>query len=93
MGLAAWPRSSCLASDDPPCRLGKSMARSAASVTLGGNAEPTTTSKQERAQREVKLPSWTAAEFAYGDSQWLFLVNSANGPATFEVRDVAKARE
>jgi len=57
----------------------------AARVTLGGNAEPATTSNQERVQREVKLPSWTSAEFAYGKSQWLFLVNSANTPTAFAV--------
>ena len=72
-------------------KVGQIHGPAAASVTLGGNAESTTTSKQERAQREVKLPSWTAAEFAYGDSRWLFLVNSANGPAAFEVREVPES--
>ena len=58
---------------------------SAASVTLGGDVEPTTTSNEERAHRQVDVPSWTSAEFVYGDSRWLFLVNSANTPATFNV--------
>ena len=33
----------------------------------------------------VKLPAWTGAEFAYGRSRWLFLINSANSPATLTV--------
>ena len=57
----------------------------AANVTLGGNAEPTTTSEQERAKREIKFPSLTAVEFSHHDSRWLFLVNSANSPASFTV--------
>lgn len=56
-----------------------------ARVKLGGTMEPNTTSEQERAQREVKLPSWTAAEFESPDGRWLFLVNSANAPAAFAV--------
>jgi hypothetical protein len=56
-----------------------------ASVKLGGYVEPATTSNQERAQREIKLPSWTSAEFACGKSHWLFLVNSANAPASFAI--------
>lgn len=55
------------------------------SVTLGGEAEPNTTSEQERAARKVAVPTWTAAEFAWGDSRWLFLINSANSPAGFVV--------
>jgi hypothetical protein len=56
-----------------------------ASVALGGDAESTTTTDQERASRQVKLPSWTSAEFAYRGSRYLFLVNSANAPAAFSV--------
>jgi len=56
-----------------------------ATTTLGGSAEPTTTSSAERAKREIKLASWTSAEFAYGDRRWLFLVNSANSPAAFAI--------
>ena len=56
---------------------------SAATVTLGGDAEKTTTSDQERAKHEIEVPSWTAAEFIYGGSHWLFLINSANTPASF----------
>ena len=54
-------------------------------VTLGGEAEAATTSEQERARRTAPLPSWTAAEYAWGGSRWLFLVNSANAPAAFAV--------
>lgn len=59
----------------------------AANVTLGGSAEAGTTTDQERAQREVKFPSWTSAEFVYRGRRWLFLVNSANAPAAFTVND------
>lgn len=57
----------------------------AAAVTPGGDAERTTTNAQERAQRKVDVPSWTAAEFVYDGSHWLFLFNSANNPATFSL--------
>ena len=57
----------------------------AANVTLGGSIETLTTSRQERSQREIKVPSWTSAEFAYEGSLWLFVVNSANAPAAFTV--------
>ena len=57
----------------------------AATVTLGGDAEKTTTSDQERAQREIEVPDWTAAEFVYDGSHWLFLINSANTPAVFSL--------
>ena len=60
---------------------GESTAR----LTLGGRAEPTTTSSAERAKREIKLATWTSAEFIYGNLRWLFLVNSANSPATFAI--------
>ena len=60
---------------------GESTAR----LTLGGSAEPTTTSSAERAKREIKLAAWTSAEYAYGGCRWLFLVNSANSPATFAI--------
>jgi hypothetical protein len=59
----------------------------AAKVTLGGSAEAATTTDQERAQREVKFPSWTSAEFVYRGSRWFFVVNSANAPAAFTVND------
>jgi len=59
----------------------------AAKVTLGGSAEAATTTDQERAQREVKFPSWTSAEFVYRGSRWFFLVKSANAPAAFTVND------
>jgi hypothetical protein len=57
----------------------------AVAVQLGGNAEPTTTTEQERAAREIKMASWTAAEFEQGGNRWLFLINSANTPATFQL--------
>ena len=31
------------------------------------------------------MASWTAKEFVYGGDHWLFLINSSNDPATFEV--------
>ena len=60
-------------------------AAAEARVQLGGAAEPATTSEQERAAREVRLPAWTAAEYAWDRSRWLFIVNSANEPASFTV--------
>ncbi len=54
-----------------------------AAVQLGGNAEPTTTTEQERAARQVSMASWTAAGFEHGGSRWLFVINSGNAPATF----------
>lgn len=56
-----------------------------AAVKLGGQAEPETTSEQERREREQKMQSWTAREFVYGGAHWLFLINSSNDPATFEI--------
>lgn len=58
---------------------------SAAKVTLGGEAEPATTSERERAPRQVQFPTWTAAEHVFRDGHWLFLVNSANSTAAFEI--------
>jgi len=55
----------------------------ATTVRLGGEAEAGTTSERERTGREIKMPSWTAAEFVHGGSRWLFLINSANTAATF----------
>ena len=59
--------------------------QAAAQVGLGGNVESTTTSSDERAKRRVKLPTFTTAEFAYGSNRWLFIINSANSPASFSV--------
>ena len=72
---------------EPRSNLLVKVARGAQTVglKLGGDAEPETTSEQERANREVKAASWTKAEYAYGDSRWLFLVNSANTNAAFEL--------
>lgn len=52
-------------------------------VQLGGDAETKTTSDQERNVRQVKVPSWTAAQYLHGGNRWLFLINSANAPTTF----------
>jgi len=60
-------------------------ASGTANVILGGDAEPTTTTDQERKQREIEVPSWTATEFDYGGSHWLFVINSANAPASFRL--------
>ena len=57
----------------------------AVAVQLGGNAEPTTTTEQERAAREIKMASWTSAEYLQGGSHWFFLINSANAPAAFRL--------
>ena len=65
--------------------VGPIRVSTAATVTLGGDAEQTTISDQERKQREIEVPSWTAAEFVYEGSHWLFLVNSANTPAAFSL--------
>lgn len=54
-------------------------------LTLGGRVEAGTTSEQERSTRSIQVPAWTSAEFAYGDSRWLFLINSANSPSRFEI--------
>jgi hypothetical protein len=54
-------------------------------VTLGGDIETGTTSLQERATRKTTLPAWTYAEFAYGDSRWLFIINSAKTLSHFVV--------
>jgi hypothetical protein len=59
--------------------------QAAAQVGLGGNVESTTTSIDERAKRRVKLPTYTTAELAYGSNRWLFIINSANSPASFNV--------
>lgn len=54
-------------------------------VGLGGDAEPETTSAEEKVKRTGKSTSWTRAEFGYGNAHWLFVVNSANQPTTFAV--------
>jgi len=58
---------------------------SGSKLTLGGSMEPTTTSEAERAERTVDVPAWTAAEWKHEGSRWLFVVNSANTPASFLV--------
>lgn len=54
-------------------------------VPLGGHVESTTTNPQEQNARQVKLPAVTIAEYAYQEARWLFLINSANTPATVAV--------
>lgn len=69
---------------------------SAAAVKLGGDAEAGTTTEQERQAREQRMASWTAREYICGGEHWLFLINSANGPAAFEIAGwpvAAKARD
>jgi hypothetical protein len=61
------------------------QATAAGKLTLGGDAEPTTTSEEERAKREIKFPSWTSAEYVLEGRHWLFLVNSANETGVFKV--------
>lgn len=56
-----------------------------AALTLGGGIETNTTSVAEQAQRQLKMPSWTAAEYRLDGATWLVLINSANTPATFAV--------
>ncbi len=63
----------------------RSPISAGANITLGGSAEAGTTSNQERSLREIKLPSWTTAEFSCGASRWFFLINSANAPAVFTI--------
>jgi hypothetical protein len=62
------------------------LGKTAANVALGGNVEPATTTAQENAVRAVKMSTWSSAEFSYGGSDWLFVVNSANEPAALVVR-------
>jgi len=57
----------------------------AGTITVGGDVEATTTSEEEREQQEIEVPFWTAAEFVYDGSHWLWLINSANTPATFQL--------
>jgi hypothetical protein len=62
----------------------------AANVPLGGDLEPTTTSDQERQPRKVEVPFWTASEYVYGGAHWLFLINSANTPKSFELHGLPR---
>lgn len=54
-------------------------------LALGGGIEPETSSAAERAARSIDYPSWTAAEFAHGDSRYLFVIHSGNQRASFRV--------
>jgi hypothetical protein len=42
----------------------------ATTVTIGGDAEATTTTEHEREQRRVEVPSWTAAEYTVWRQPW-----------------------
>jgi hypothetical protein len=56
-----------------------------AAVRLGGTLEIGTTNEQERCERDQKMPSWSMREYIYGGDHWLFLINSSNDPAAFEI--------
>ena len=72
---------------EPSAHAGVRLVKGAAmtDVRLGGNAEPVTSSAQERRDRVQVMPSFTAREYVYGGDHWLFVVNSSNDPATFVV--------
>lgn len=63
-----------------------------ATIKLGGEVEAATTSDRERAERPIKMPSWTAAEFLHKDNHYLFLINSANEPATFALKNLPASK-
>jgi hexosaminidase len=54
-------------------------------LTNGGEVETTTTTDAERVQRKATVPSWTARVLVYNNKRFVFIVNSANEPATFEI--------
>ena len=56
-----------------------------ATVRLGGAMEPETSSAAESKERTVATPSWTAVEIAYRNSRFVFVINSSNGPAAFDL--------
>lgn len=58
-------------------------AAAAAGVTLGGDAEPDTTSAAEAAKRTEAVPDFTVCERAYGAKRWLFVVNSTGAARAF----------
>ncbi len=62
-----------------------SGADSKAAIKVGGTMEPETSSAEESKERTVATPSWTAVELAYQNSRYLFVINSANGPAAFDL--------
>ena len=64
---------------DPPA------SANGATITLGGGAEAGTTTTRERESRSVAVDSWTSADIASNGSRFLFLINSANQPATFHI--------
>jgi len=64
-------------------KIEKSGAAAEEILIVGGDAEPTTTSEHERDAKKIAFASWSSAELAYGDSRYLFLVNSANEDAEF----------
>lgn len=74
---------------EPAARLGVKLVSGVeqSAVKLGGAAggEAATMTAQEQREREQKMASWTAKEFAYKGEHWLFLINSSNDPAAFEV--------
>jgi hypothetical protein len=54
-------------------------------LTTGGEVETTTTTDAERMQRKATVASWTTRELVYSGKRFVFIVNSANEPATFEI--------
>lgn len=60
-----------------------SSSSAAGAIELGGSMEPETSSPQESAKRQVAAPTWTSVEIAYENSRYVFLINSANHPASF----------
>ncbi|MCU0749220.1 MAG: hypothetical protein MUF13_06710 [Akkermansiaceae bacterium] len=63
-----------------------SSSSAAGTIELGGSMEPETSSPQESAKRQVATPSWTSVEIAYENSRYIFLINSANHPASFTLK-------
>lgn len=72
---------------EPDAKLDVRLVKGAATaaVTLGGQAEADTTSEQEQREREQKMPSWCARAFVHEGEHFLFLINSANDAASFDV--------
>lgn len=60
-------------------------AQAESPLKLGGTMEPETSSPEESREREIAAPTWTAREFAFGQSRYLFIVHSGNEPAAFHI--------
>jgi hypothetical protein len=67
-------------------RIRQALGPGATTVPLGGgDQEVETTTEEERRERAERITAWTAREYAFAGDHWLFLVNSANEPAAFDV--------